>query len=231
MVLHLIFLWRTNVSDQLFKKRKELRRVHEEKERNERAKVLIVCEDSKSSVTYFKNICKKYRIIGKVEVSGDCGSAPQSVVEHAIKVCEEKSSDYDEALCVIDRDRHEKFHEAIDKARSWKPKKGKRTKLRTIESYPCFELWLLIHFGYTTKSYLIYDDLLPDLNKKLKDNRCEDYSKSNESNFEVFFPLTDKAVTNSNKLEQDSKETGQKNPSTQIHHLIELLQKIRDLEY
>lgn len=219
------------MSDQLFKRGQPLRRSNSKQQRNEKAKILIVCEDSKSSVFYFRNICKEYRIIGKVEVSGDCGSAPQSVVEHAITLCEDKSSDYDEAFCVIDRDRHVKFEEALDRARRWKAKKGKRTKLKTIASYPCFELWLLIHFSYTTKSYHGFEDLRSDLNIKIRERNGESYTKADESNFKIFFPLTDQAITHSERLEKDSSRTGEKNPSTEIHLLLNLLKDIRDLKY
>lgn len=219
------------MSEQLFKRNQKLTRHRKEKERNERAKVLIVCEDSKTSVTYFKGICKKYRIDAKVTISGECGSAPQTVVNYAIDICEKKSSDYDEAFCVIDRDNHDRFDDAVDKAQRWKAKQGKTTKLTTTASYPCFELWLLLHFKYTAKPYTCCDDLLPDLNNEISKCGFTAYNKTGEYDFEPFFNRIEQATLNSKKLETDSQRTEEKNPSTEIHELIEQLQNIRDLKY
>ena len=54
--------------------------------REVREPVLIVCEDSKSSVYYLKEKVKSARLTStEVEVSGDSNSAPISVVDFAIE--------------------------------------------------------------------------------------------------------------------------------------------------
>jgi hypothetical protein len=109
-------------------------------------RVLIVCEDSDSSPAYLRAVCDELRLsTANIEIKGEeCGSAPISVVEYAIKLIK-KDNGYDQVYCVIDRDQHKRFQEALEKA------KGKKIKM--IVSIPCFEYWLLLHFEFTTKSF------------------------------------------------------------------------------
>lgn len=215
------------MSDQLFKNRnKPLRRNY--KPRFERVKVLIVCEDSKSSVLYFQNICKEYRIDGKVRVDGDSESAPISVVEYAIKLVCEKDAKYDVAFCVIDRDTHATFDQAVDKVQRWRTPRGKTTKLQTIASYPWYELWILLHFEYFAKPCPTLADLKPHLNKKLSEKNLPKYDKSTSDLFSALFPLTEIAQKNAQNLDIENNKTDSKNPSTKIHILIDEMQKIRD---
>lgn len=76
-------------SDKLFQKKKfrrekELARKKANKEPYET--LLIVCEDSKSSPNYFKEIIRHYKLnTANVNIQPSKGSAPISVVEHALE--------------------------------------------------------------------------------------------------------------------------------------------------
>jgi hypothetical protein len=96
--------------------------------------VLAICEDSKSGLKYLNDASFHFRASLKIEVS-HCGKTdPKGIVKEALK----HQKKFDHVYCVIDRDAHPNFHEAIALAKT-------SNKVSIIASYPCFEFWL---FGY-----------------------------------------------------------------------------------
>lgn len=105
-------------------------------------RILVSCEDSKSSLLYLRSAVEYYRIQVDVEVV-HCGRTdPLGIVRDA----HDRRQHYDEIFCVIDRDGHQNFEAALETARV-------TDKISVIASYPCFEFWLLLHFGYNRKPY------------------------------------------------------------------------------
>lgn len=149
------------------------------KKQPERAKILIVCEDEKFSVSYFKDLCRDLRINSIVEVTGESGSAPQSVLEYALELAiKEKDSEdagFRTVYCVIDRDEHptyERMVQDFDKD----VKKKLNAKLKNVNNHPefklitsirCFEIWILLHLSYSSKAFSAQDSLLSEIKKKL----------------------------------------------------------------
>lgn len=122
--------------------------------------VLIVCEGEKTEPNYLKEYLVDLGISKKkaeIEVTGEGGSDPLSVVNLAISKFQSKN--YDHIFCVIDRDKHPKFDDALIKLKSHKWTNGrqnskfKATTHKAIVSIPCFEYWLLLHYKDTTKSF------------------------------------------------------------------------------
>lgn len=107
-------------------------------------RVLIICEGSKTEPLYFIGIRNRYRLnLANVAVVNE-GSAPITVVKTALDHQNRElnlGEKYDVVFCVFDRDEHETFDEACALA--------KANKLKLARSWPCFEFWLLLHFGYT----------------------------------------------------------------------------------
>ena len=143
-------------SDNLFRKRKK-----RQKDSLKRAKakrdpydvVLIVCEGEKTEPNYFEELRDAFKLnTANIEICGDeCGSSPRNVVDHAIKKYRE-SKDYDRVYCIFDKDQHLTYNEALDKVRQTKLPKGH--SIYAITSVPCFEIWFLLHYRYSTKSYV-----------------------------------------------------------------------------
>lgn len=117
------------------------------------AKVLIVCEGEKTEPRYFKDLKDHYELnTANVEICGNCGSDPVSIIEHAKKrYHEEKEAGdgFDRVFCVFDKDAHASYLKGLDAIRGASPK----GLYVAITSIPCFEYWLLLHFKYTTKPY------------------------------------------------------------------------------
>lgn len=79
---------------------------------------------------------------------------------------------YDRVYCVIDLDIICQDKNNFEKYQGKKSKaiKKSKSKLFFIESMPCIELWFLIHFTtYSTKAYLNYNEIKPELRKYIAD--------------------------------------------------------------
>ena len=121
--------------------------------RTGRDTILIVCEGARTEPNYFEDMIRELGLSSAdIRVCGEeCGSDPVSVVKYAIAECENNSGAYEEVLCVVDRDGHPNFAQALDISRR-SPAGGKQ--IQFLVSDPCFEYWILLHFEYTSRPYV-----------------------------------------------------------------------------
>lgn len=190
--------------------------------------ILIVCEDSKSSVLYLRAKTKDLRLhVTDVEVSGKSDSAPVSVVEYALERKKQNlreakrngTEPYDRIYCVMDVDDHPKLKEAIESALA--------NGLIPIVSNECFELWYLLHFiDYSTKTRS-----RKEINKELEKYLGKKYDKSDTDIYSVIKSKELNALKNADRLYKDArKESNERypmrNPSTEMHMLIEYLNSL-----
>jgi hypothetical protein len=96
---------------------------------------------------------------------------------------------------------------------------------------PCFEIWLLLHFVYTTKAFgstgasgSICASVIKELKKK---GRIPDYEKGAKDIFPQLMAKLSDALVHAARLEQHWKEAGCDNPSTQMHILVNYLRKLK----
>ncbi|MHB2058880.1 RloB family protein [Pseudomonas monsensis] len=179
------------------------------------ARVLILCEDSKSGKRYLEDAAFHFRANAKVEIA-HCGvTHPSGIVERAI----ERQGHFDKVFCALDRDTHLSFDKAIDLA---KPHR----KIKIIASYPCFEFWLLLHFGYNRKPFTPVGKKSPGdlVAKSLREKpNMENYEKGR--NISYFAQLLgepfEKARALAPKILEDAFKSGEPNPSTEIHLLMD----------
>jgi len=122
-------------------------------QRDAYAKILIVCEGEKTEPNYFNGARDHYGLnTANVEVCGDCGSDPMSIVRYAKqRYRQEKDAGdaFDKVYCVFDKDAHANYEQARATITSATPK----DTYHAITSVPSFEYWLLLHFNYTTRPY------------------------------------------------------------------------------
>lgn len=109
----------------------------------ERRRVLIVCEDSKSSRFYFESFpvdAKRAEVLAL-----GTGMNTDSLVEEAIRLKNEAMKScqpYNEVWCVLDRDSF-----PLDNyARAFELGRGNDIKMAWANE--AFELWYLLHFNY-----------------------------------------------------------------------------------
>lgn len=100
-------------TDDLFHKRKAKKASDLTRRKARRApytKVLLVCEGEKTEPHYFNGLKDHYGLnSANVEICGDCGSDPLSIIDHAKqRYREEKDAGdaFDRVFCVFDKDAH-----------------------------------------------------------------------------------------------------------------------------
>jgi len=85
----------------------------DKKTKQQRDRILIVCEDSRNSVAYFTALIGDLHLTSaNVHVTGNCGSAPSSVHKYAK---DNLGDTYDVIYCVFDKD-DQKDYDKILKA-------------------------------------------------------------------------------------------------------------------
>jgi hypothetical protein len=204
--------------------------------RQERDRVLIVTEGSKTEPDYFRRLIEELRLTtAKVVIVGDGGSAPISVVEDAIKWLSQ-DDDFEQVYCVFDRDRHVSYDQALQTLNGLAGSKGFKAKVvLAIPSVPCFELWCLLHVSDSRKPYEAAatggspgQSLLADLCKK---DEFINYEKSGcDAFFETIKPLRETAIQRAESFLEAAKSEGAReyfeNPSTRVHLIVKGLLEI-----
>lgn len=193
-------------------------------------RVLIVCEGSKTEPNYLRELVATRQLSSaNVQITGEGGSAPKSVVELAIKLFEE-DPDYDTVFCVFDRDGHATFDEALQRIRGKKlvRRTGKRkigeARFEAVVSVPCFEYWILLHYEDTTAPMHRYADLLHRLHRV---EGFETYDKGSRGLFAKTQDRMEAALARADRANATAQKVGTDNPSTQMPALIRYLLQLR----
>lgn len=186
-------------------------------------RVLVVCEGKCTEPYYLQDIVDRHRLsTANVEVTGH-GADPRTVVREAKKKRDRerrRGEKYDRVYCVFDRDEHATFGEACDQARA--------SGLMLATSWPCFEFWLRLHFGYTRHPYARSGGKSPAQKcvEELRDF-LPGYEKAARG---VFFELEDRldeAKVHAARTLDDALATGDFDPSTEMHELVGYLQSLK----
>ena len=189
-------------------------------------RIFVFCE-GETEKTYFDSLRIKYRQEIILVVKDEKQNKLIEYVESWIlteKLDFEKDSN-DCVWCVLDVEKDKDYWntKVIPKIQSFQDNKNKFI----VFSNPCFELWLLLYFKYTTKIYTpneLYDELTKILGGKYK---------KGESIKQYLHKLEDIqiAIDNSKKLIKEHKTQERdildfnSNPVTTIHLLIESIIK------
>ncbi len=179
-------------------------------------RVLVLCEDTKSGKNYLEDASRHYRSFALVEFA-HCGHTdPLGIVTEAVK----RERDFEEVYCVVDRDSHKKWDEALALSKG-------SAKVQVIPSYPCFEYWLLIHFDFSRAPYVSVggvsaaDRVIKDL--VLKPGMAN-YAKGYKGNLFVdLFEKLDTAHLHARRSVEQAILDDELNPSTRLHELIDRL--------
>lgn len=190
--------------------------------RRERTLFLIVCEGEKTERLYFKEFRRRNNGI-RIEVPNCSYTDPLSLLKFTQRMKSVYDIDIkrgDRVWCVFDVDQN--AEEIIQRT----AREAKKNKIKIILSNPCFELWYLLHFEFST-AFMSTTQAA----QKLKSKYISSYHK-NKSYFDRLKPHISTAVENAQKLNDyhDKNQTAlissESNPSTQA---FELVQHIMDL--
>lgn len=191
-------------------------RTHKKRrEREIKARILIVCEGSKTEPNYFKS----FKVTSaKISVFG-LGQNTLGLIKEAIRLRDEADGDekYDQVWCVFDKDDfpEENILKAFELARV--------EQIKVAYSNKSFELWYYLHFNY-------HDTALrgTDYIDKLKDKLGFAYQKNDKN---MYFHLLDRqpmAIKNAKKLSSSYDQIENEvnlDPYTSVYLLVEELNK------
>lgn len=183
-------------------------------------RVLIVCEGYKTEPKYFEDIINDYRL-SSIEVKGT-GTHPSNVVRVAKELCKKacrQGDAYDHIYCVFDRDEHVGFDQACNEAI--------QAGLKLARSWPCFEFWLLLHYGQCRRPFA-KSGASSQARQCIQELRRHfpEYEKGMEGVFSKLKCRLDEAKANAVSALKDAQQTGECNPSTEIHLLVEYMQSL-----
>jgi hypothetical protein len=137
-----------------------------------------------------------------------------------------RKDDYDRAFCVFDRDSHPGFAHAL--AQVEQSAEGQQGRLKAIVSWPCFEVWILLHFVMTTHSFTAgagrsaCEQVIQQIAGHLPH-----YVKGAKDVFVALAGRLDAATTHAERLAVHNQETGSENPATNVHTLITYLKGLK----
>ena len=222
-------------SEDLHHKRKARKGAALERQKTERAqspRFLIVCEGTKTEPNYLKELVNDLMIRPQVvKIAPNSGSSPDRILEHATELYDEDAShgdSFDRVFCVFDRDTHMTFNATVQRIRDL-AKAARPRPFEAITSAPCFEYWLLLHFGYTDAPFhaagkkSVCDNLIKVLRTKPD---FETYGKGQSGIYELLKNKTPTAIEAARKSRATAAASGQTDPHTHVDALIEALQEL-----
>lgn len=240
---------RIKFSDRKQAKKQEENYERENTKRKEVPDIIIACEDSVSSPTYFRQIVKD--LIRNKTITQDSFVIPPHdgrthpsgvllTLKEYISEGDKKYSDFKHKWIVIDRDiervnggghTQEDYNKAIEQSKN----EEERLRVEVAYANDCFELWYLLHFNYVCTP-ISRDQIVVDLITKLKDLDAKTFSKLNKKSIkdkssteEIFKAIKDKqpdAIKNAENLflsHGTVYDPENKNPCTTVHKLVKIL--------
>lgn len=197
-------------------------------------RILIVTEGSKTEPLYLGDIRSKYRLqTANVQVQhSQYGTSPIRIVEYAehlfVNGDEEKNIQpraFEQVYVVFDRDDHETYHNALNKAAALNGKLRndlkQPVKFEAIASVPCFELWLLLHFE-DVHAPLHRAEVYQRLRQHLPN-----YDKGQAGHYAQTCPNLADASQRAERLAQLTTAHDGVEPYTDMHRLVHLLSTLK----
>lgn len=185
-------------------------------------KIILVGAEGKNQTErkYFKafnQVQSEYKIMAGKGNNTD----PVGVVEDLLKSAKQEELDLkdgDMLACFIDVD----FKIGRDQELRAAMKLARQNNISVFLSNPCFEIWYLLHFRYSTKLYGSNEEVIKELGSYISD-----YSKSKDV-YDLIENKIDQALLNTKRLESYHLENGtndrlKKLPSTEAYKLIEMI--------
>ena len=184
--------------------------------------IIVVCDGAKTEPIYFNNFKSRDKLFHVKVVHG--GKNYHDLIKKGLHECSGVESACD-VWCVsdVDVDPNTPYNES-SKNQQLKEfeEQARKHRFQIVLSNPCFELWYLLHFGYSTSKLPTYKSV----EQKLSANLIN-YSKT-KNYFNELSGTLDDAITNAKKLRKHHESIGVNdfacvatNPYTDVWRLIE----------
>lgn len=142
----------------------------------------------------------------------------QGVLERAIEL----AGDYDTVFALIDLDKVIQDKQQPAYARN--KKEAEDNGVTVLENNPCFEIWLLLHFLFTGRSFSDCDEVVRELGKKdclPGYGKSENYLRNARLYKSYKHLIESKAIPNAKLLETSGEEQGTFYPKAQTFKFFE----------
>lgn len=191
------------------------------KRRTEKNIILIGAEgNNKTEKLYFRELGKDFSSKYLIKFAKGNSTDPVGIVKDTAKDAVKECIDKDDiAFAVFDTDVDAGKQRLVDEAVLL----ASRDNIRVITSTPCFEIWYLLHFRYSTGAFINSRKVVEELQK---------YIPGYEKNSNVYSELRDSlddAVANAERLDTYHTErclrekSIERNPSTDVFEVIKIL--------
>lgn len=188
---------------------------------------LIVCEGEKTEPEYLKGLRKALDLNpANIKIVSADGNDPVSIVREAMQTYARNPGEFDRVFCVFDRDGHVNYQQALDLVAN--SPLGRRGILTAITSVPCFEIWILLHYAYSSAPVTASggrsacDNVVAAIRRHLPE-----YEKTFGDVFEKIAPMLETAVTHADRLAVHNRDSESDNPATRVHELVRFLQSLK----
>ncbi len=189
--------------------------------RKEKPMIIITAEGkNETEARYFNNFkTADCPYIIKFHKAGHL-TDPTKLAESIRKRWDKEEADVragDMAFVVVDLDNKE------SKAKEIHQLEAKNKNVKFIVSNPSFEVWFLLHYEYSTRSYMSADAVIKELRK-----HYPGYEKTSDM-YPILLDKVDDAITNAETLEKyhNAEEhlhpDANCNPYTDVHKLVKLI--------
>ncbi len=187
-----------------------------------KSRTLIVCGAQCSEKYYLENLLSHHSINTAGIKILDFAYTPERLVEEIIRItkAEKKNGElYDYIFCVVDRDAFEHFAAA--------KKRSQDHKFHYIESNPCFEYWLLIHFSKTDRPFTAVGGVsVGDSCRRELQKHYKQYAKNSRTVYSDLFDKLDGTIKYSERRYNQATAENDFNPSTNFHFLVNHLRSL-----
>lgn len=193
------------------------------KRRTEKNIILIGAEGkNKTEKMYFTELGKDFRDRYLIKFAKGNSTDPVGIVRDTVKDAKKECIDEDDiAFAVFDTDADAGKQRLVDEAVAL----ASKDDVRVITSTPCFEIWYLLHFRYSTGAFINSKKAVEELQKYIPE-----YEKNSNVYSELRKSLED-AIANAERLDAYHKERGlreksvERNPSTDVFEVINILRE------
>lgn len=191
---------------------------------------LIVCEGEKTEPFYFKGmrdaLKSEFRNRIHIVVKGT-GLHTVDLLDYALRESR-LSGGYDHVWLAYDRDDFDlrEFDSVVDKCAQGS---DEMTVFHPLWSNPCFEVWMLLHFGYTTAE-MTSAEAIAKTDDAFRKYLKRPYKKNDTKLFEGLSSRLIDAISNAERLSGWHEERCMTNPSGMNPgtHLYEIVNTLQD---
>lgn len=188
--------------------------------RKEKNILLIAAEGNNKTESIYFSSFNQLQSSYRIQIARGNKTDPKGIVEDMIKTMTSERIDLefgDLAVCVFDTDFGHYKSSQIEAAKNLAGNHG----IEILLSNPCFEVWFIEHFNYTTKHFNSNMDVIDELKRKVPN-----YTKTMDMRC-MLSSKTDAAIENCKKLEEFHDSIGNsgmnRNPSSTVYKIVETI--------